>query len=142
MTGSRALVASNWRQRRVPSLAGLLLQDGKKASSFVMSPGSAFWGQPVPTHCQDTIPKIRICGRPPALLPTFPYSYCGEGRRQERRGAPTKQIFPGPQSQFPLSCVCERFMYSHDRSAYSAAGKYVNRSWEYSNRSQTHECGN
>ncbi len=30
-----------------------------------------------------------------------------------------------PQSQFPHSCVCERFIYSHDRSAYSAAGKYV-----------------
>ncbi len=31
------------------------------------------------------------------------------------------------QSQFPHSCVCERFIYSHDRSAYSAAGKYVDR---------------
>ncbi len=30
-----------------------------------------------------------------------------------------------PQSQFPHSCVCERFIYSQDRSAYSAAGKYV-----------------
>jgi hypothetical protein len=27
-------------------------------------------------------------------------------------------------------------------AAHSAAGKYVNRSWEYINRSQTHECGN
>jgi hypothetical protein len=27
-----------------------------------------------------------------------------------------------PQSQFPHSCVCERFIYSQDRSAYSAAG--------------------
>ncbi len=27
-----------------------------------------------------------------------------------------------PRSQFPHSCVCERFIYSHDRSAYSAAG--------------------
>ncbi len=24
-----------------------------------------------------------------------------------------------PQSQFPHSCVCERFIYFHDRSAYS-----------------------
>ncbi len=46
------------------------------------------------------------------------------------------------QSLFPHSCVCERLIYSHDRSAYSDAGKYVNRSWEYINRSQTHECGN
>jgi hypothetical protein len=27
-----------------------------------------------------------------------------------------------PQSQCPHSCVCERFIYSHDGSAYSAAG--------------------
>ncbi len=47
-----------------------------------------------------------------------------------------------PQSQFPHSCVCVRFIYSHDRSAYSAAGKYVNWSWDYINRSQTRECGN
>ena len=33
-----------------------------------------------------------------------------------------------PQFQFPHLCVCERFIYSHDRSSYSAAGKYVNRS--------------
>jgi hypothetical protein len=31
---------------------------------------------------------------------------------------------------------------SHDRSAYSTPGKYVDRSWEYINRSQTHECEN
>jgi hypothetical protein len=39
------------------------------------------------------------------------------------------------------SCVCERFIYSHNRSAYSqysAAGKYVDRSWDNINRSQTH----
>jgi hypothetical protein len=28
----------------------------------------------------------------------------------------------GSQSQFPHSCVCERFLYSHGRSAYSAGG--------------------
>jgi hypothetical protein len=40
----------------------------------------------------------------------------------------------------PIStlCVCERFIYSHNRSVYSAAGKYVDRSWEYMNRLQTH----
>jgi hypothetical protein len=38
--------------------------------------------------------------------------------------------------------MCLWFIYSHDRSAYSSAGKYVDWSWEYINRSQTHECGN
>ncbi len=47
-----------------------------------------------------------------------------------------------PQSQFPHSCVCERDIYFQDRSAYSAAGKYVDRSQEYINRSPTHECRN
>jgi hypothetical protein len=42
-----------------------------------------------------------------------------------------------PQSQFPHSRVCEGFIYSHNRSTCSA----VDRSWEYINRSQTHECG-
>jgi hypothetical protein len=47
-----------------------------------------------------------------------------------------------PQSQFLNSCVCERFIYSHDRSVYSAAGKHVDRSRGYVIRSQAHECGN
>jgi hypothetical protein len=34
-------------------------------------------------------------------------------------------------SQFLHSYICERFIYFQDRSAYSAAGKYVGRSWEY-----------
>jgi hypothetical protein len=29
-----------------------------------------------------------------------------------------------PQSQFPHSCVCERFIYAHNWSTYYAAGKY------------------
>ncbi len=65
-------------------------------------------------------------------------------RRQYRKfetNIPRKEI-ARPLSQFPQSCVYERFIYSYDRSAYSAAGKYVNRSWEYINRLQTHECGN
>ncbi len=61
-----------------------------------------------------------------------------------------KQIFPEkgtarPQYQFPHSCVCEWFIYSHNQSACSAAGEYVDWSWEYweyTNRSQTCECGN
>ncbi len=46
--------------------------------------------------------------------------------------------FPVP----PLIYLSERFIYFQDQSANSAAGKYVDRSWEFINRSQTHECGN
>jgi hypothetical protein len=58
----------------------------------------------------------------------------------------SKQIFPekelgGLSPNFHI-LVYERLMYSPDRSAFSAAGKYVYRSREYINRSQTHECGN
>ncbi len=38
-----------------------------------------------------------------------------------------------PQSQFPHSCVCEGFKHLHHRSAYTDAGKYVDRSWKYTN---------
>jgi hypothetical protein len=61
--------------------------------------------------------------------------------RKFEKNIPRKEIARG-QSQFPHSCVCERFIYSQDWSAFSAAGKYVDRFWEYINRSQTHECGN
>ncbi len=49
-------------------------------------------------HCKDKIPNFRN-----------KYS-------QERN------IGAGFRSQFPLSCVCERFIYYHGRSAYSAGG--------------------
>ncbi len=45
-------------------------------------------------------------------------------------------------SQFIHLYTCERFIYFQDRSAYFAAGKYVDRSWEYKYRSQTHESRN
>ncbi len=35
-----------------------------------------------------------------------------------------------------------RFISFQDGPVYSAAAKYVDRSWEYINRSQTHECRN
>ncbi len=38
--------------------------------------------------------------------------------------------------------ICERFIYFQDWFVYFAAAKYVDRSWEYINRSQTHECRN
>ncbi len=37
--------------------------------------------------------------------------------------------------------VSNLHMFSQDQSAYSVTGKYVDRSWEYMNGSQTHECG-
>ncbi len=66
-------------------------------------------------HCKDTIPKIR------------------------------KQIFPekelrGHSPNFPHSCLCEQFIYFQLSISITAAGKCVDRTWKYINRSQTHEC--
>ena len=47
-----------------------------------------------------------------------------------------------PRFQFLHSCIFERFIYFQDRSAYLAAATQADRSWEYINRSQIHECGN
>ncbi len=59
----------------------------------------------------------------------------------------SKQIFPGKEqrgyspTQFLHSCFCERFIYSSDRSAYSAG-----RNYRWANvgiyRSLTDTCGN
>jgi hypothetical protein len=59
----------------------------------------------------------------------------------------SKQIFPEklivwPQSQFRHSCVCERFIYSQERSTYFLQQNRPDRLWEYINRSQAHECVN
>jgi hypothetical protein len=45
------------------------------------------------------------------------------------------------QFQFPHSCACERFIYSQDRPTYFPAAEKTDQSWEYINRSPTHECG-
>ncbi len=61
--------------------------------------------------------------------------------RKSETNIPRQEI-ARPQSQFLHSCVCGRFIYSHDRSAYSAAGNMWSDPGNYINRSQTHECGN
>ncbi len=57
-----------------------------------------------------------------------------------------KQLFPKKNYNVPspssYTCICERFINLQNQSAYSAAGKYVDQSWQYINFSQTHECGN
>jgi hypothetical protein len=60
--------------------------------------------------------------------------------RKYETNIPRKGIVSVPISTFMYLWAI--YVYSHNRSAYSAAGKYADRSWEYINRSQTHECGN
>ncbi len=47
-----------------------------------------------------------------------------------------------PRSQFPHSCVFERFIYIPGSVYIFPPAEQADPSWEYIIRSQTHECGN
>jgi hypothetical protein len=49
-----------------------------------------------------------------------------------------------PQPQFPISCVCERFIRIFPGSVHILfpPAEKADPSWKYIIRSQTHECGN
>ncbi len=47
-----------------------------------------------------------------------------------------------PQSQFPRSWVCHRFIYIPRIGPHIFLQEKADRSWEYINRSQAHEFGN
>ena len=47
-----------------------------------------------------------------------------------------------PQSRFPHPWVCERFIYSQDRSTYFPAAELGRLFWECINRSWAYGCGN
>ncbi len=55
---------------------------------------------------------------------------------------PEMQLCSLPWSQFLHSYICEQYKHSQDWSACLAAAEAAKRSWEFINRSQTHECGN
>ncbi len=97
-------------------------------------------GDTVEVHGQG----VGSISRVPQYLPLYTVSvrsYTAMTQYQKFKTNIPREGIAWPQSQFAHSCVCERFTYSHDRSAFPV-GKYVDRSWEYINRSQTHECGN
>jgi hypothetical protein len=88
------------------------------------------------TNLDDKNTSVEGVGRGPELRTLQRKSHFYVRTNISRKG------IERPQSQ-PHSRVCEGFIYSYDRSAYSATGKYVvDLSWEYINRSQRHECGN
>jgi hypothetical protein len=76
---------------------------------------------------------------------SFSYLYCifpaSALYRKSNLYIPKKGI-ARPKSQFLHSCVCERFIYSQDRSTYLAAEKSADRSWKYINLSEIYECKN
>ena len=73
------------------------------------------------------------------------YIPCHTLQRKSHLCVPRKGI-ARPQSQFTHSCVCERFIYSHNRvlpillqeNIWPDLGNTV----YFKNRSHTHECGN
>jgi hypothetical protein len=60
--------------------------------------------------------------------------------RKLETNIPRKEI-ARPQSQFPHSCV-RQGLYIPTIDLLILLQQYVDRSWEYINRSYTHECGN
>jgi hypothetical protein len=52
---------------------------------------------------------------------TKSFPHIAKNQRRKLETNIPKNGIARPHSQFPHSCVCERFIYSHDRSAYSAA---------------------
>jgi hypothetical protein len=69
----------------------------------------------------DNFEKVGFCVR--EFAPKDKESYCTAKTkcRKFETNIPRKGI-SGPQSQIPYSCVCERIIYSHDGSAFSAGG--------------------
>ncbi len=109
--------------------------------STYKSPGSKNWEAAWKHKSKNYVLSITFVLSPPTLVAARTHSETQY--RKFETNTPRKGIVQ-PQSQFPHSCVCERFIYSHDRSRQTdaAAGIYVDWSWKYVNRSQTHECGN
>jgi hypothetical protein len=77
--------------------------------------------------CIERIPLKRPCMVITTLLHHHPQS---SGALKRNKNKNLKQIFPekefrGHKPNFHIHCVCERFIYFHNRSAFSAAEKYV-----------------
>ncbi len=97
------------------------------------------WSSNIIVFLTKEIIPFLLClndGFRPCNVPTLKTQY-----RTFKTNIPRKGI-AWPQSKFPHSCVSERFINSHDRSAFSTSGIYVDRSWEYIQRAQTYEFGN
>ncbi len=90
-------------------------------------------------------PHILVCVRgiifPAGNIPRYKLLFCPVLYQKSDLCIPRNDTAQ-PRSQFVHSCICERFIYSKDRSAYLAAGKQSDRNWEYINHSKKHECGN
>jgi hypothetical protein len=71
------------------------------------------------------------------------YRYCFifflSGRALQRKSylCISRKGIAWPQSQFPHSCIYERFIYSQDLSTYFPAAEKAERWWEYSYKSLT-----
>ncbi len=74
-----------------------------------------------------TVLNKRICFMSISFAHTL-YSLNQHQKLQQQKNIPRKGIAQ-PQYQFPHSYVCERFIYSYYRSAYSAAGNMWTDPW-------------
>ncbi len=79
---------------------------------------------PPPFEVTTSLEYINECGNIQkelyiSLIHTF--EHCKKPKPKIGKNVPRRGIAQ-PQSQFPHSCFCERFIYPYDRSIYSVAG--------------------
>jgi hypothetical protein len=76
-------------------------------------------------------------------LPLCVLLFCGRALQQKSHLCIPFMETVWAQSQFPHSCVCERFIHTFPGLVHIfPAAEEADRVWEYINRSQTHECRN
>ena len=101
----------------------------------VLNSQNLHWKQAIPTmnfffsvSKNDILTRIFVFDTHQTL-----FAHCKETIPKNQNKYSQKRNCAASVPQFPHSSVCERFEYSNHRSAYSAAGKYVDRSWEHIN---------
>ncbi len=115
---------------------GIKCMSGVK-SDFPSTLSPAQW-----SHTPKKSAKIEICQQSKLSVPNSSAVHCKD-KIPKFRSKYSQKRNVGSQSQFPHSCVCEWFICIFPRSVCLFCWrKYVDQSWDYINRSQTHQCGN
>jgi hypothetical protein len=88
---------------------------GRKINEVILSPRPLH--HPAPTRLKKIPKKI---AHTKVNFPTFFFHYTAKTKYRNFETNISRKGLSGSQSQFPHSCDCERFIYSHDRSPCSA----------------------
>jgi hypothetical protein len=99
-----------------------------------------FWaGKPVLSTTKEE--DMRVAGPVTSFSVVQSLNHTAKTQYQKFEIFPEKELH-SLSPNFHIHVSLSALYVFQDLSAYSAAGKYVDRPWEHINRSQTHECGN